>query len=149
MRCFACSTLHVLLPGVSGDNKNGRVGRFFFCRMHRPPVLLSTGGSPSVWRLCRWMGKVNAFLFSLSLCSWAINSILSRQCSTGGGGREWDLNLFHAPLPSSPSEVDSFPAFWCTGLDWFEDLDWQLIPGNFIQTILWMDAPSSNPPPHS
>lgn len=106
--CFACSNLHVLSPGVSGDNKNGRVGRFFFSSLYGASTSPLCFQQEAV-RLCEgsvaWMRKVNVFFFSLPTLQ--THSVLSVHCGTW---REWDLNLFNPPS-HRPSDVASFPGF--------------------------------------
>lgn len=81
--CFACSNLHVLSPGVSGDNKNGRVGRFFFSSLYGASTSPLCFQQEAV-RLCEgsvaWMRKVNVFFFSLPTLQ--THSVLSVHCGT-------------------------------------------------------------------
>nr|XP_046256264.1 proprotein convertase subtilisin/kexin type 4-like [Scatophagus argus] len=92
MRRFACSALHVLLPGVSGDNKNGRVGRFFFFTTHQPPAMLSPGGSPSVWRLCRLDEKGSMF----SAVVLVLGCLLQVKLVTTEGHHGTNRHVFYA-----------------------------------------------------
>lgn len=82
-------------------------GDFFFfpLRCIDLPALLSTGGSPSVWGLCRLDEEGKCFFFSLPTLQ--THSVLSVHCGTW---REWDLNLFNPPS-HRPSDVASFPGF--------------------------------------
>lgn len=94
-RRFACSALHVLLPGVSGDNKKmDAPGDFFFplrwitlplC-FQQEAVRLSEGS-------VGWIAKVNAF-FNFSYSTSPFQSFISTVVCDGGEA---------APLPS-PSD---------------------------------------------
>lgn len=111
--------LHVLPPGLSGDNKerekkkkkDGRVGRFFFSSPFRCIDLLRCSQQEAA-RLCKgsvvWMRKVNAsFLFKT-------HSVLTKHRRTW---REWGFFFFTcftshpSPRLSSPSHVASSAGF--------------------------------------
>lgn len=107
---FACSNLHLLLRGVK---KNGRVGiSLFLFAMHRPPVLLSTGGSPSVWRLCRLHGKGKCLFFSPS--SYSTNPFypFTAPCCMEG------VRFEPPPPPPLFLRCSLVSRLWCTGPGW-------------------------------
>lgn len=64
-RCFACSALHVLLPGVSGDNKKWTRREIFSFSLRW--ITLPLCFQQEAVRLCEgsvgWIGKVNVFFF--------------------------------------------------------------------------------------
>lgn len=60
-------------------------GDFFFppFTMHHPPALFSTGGSPSVWRLCRMDGKGKGFFSPVSVLQTSLQQLayMESDCS--------------------------------------------------------------------
>lgn len=106
-RCFACSALHVLLPGVSRDNKNGRAGRFFFSLRW---ITLPLCFQEEAVRLCEgsvgWIGKVNVLFFSVP----TLQTLFSPSYRHSSTWREWDCCCFPSPYPQS----SLLSRFWCT-----------------------------------
>lgn len=117
--------------------KNGRARRFVIFTMNHPPALLSTGGSPSMWRLCRMDRKGKCF-FS---CPYATNPIQSFLGTVVATRREWDCCFASPPLRA-------LSRFWCPGLIYlFENHNSKartitLLTGNLIQFLDALPHPS-------
>lgn len=108
-RCFACSALHVLLPGVSGDNKKWTRREIFSFSLRW--ITLPLCFQQEAVRLCEgsvgWIGKVNVFFFPVP----TLQTLFSPSYRHSSTWREWDCCCF--PSPPLTLRVASFP-----GLDW-------------------------------
>ena len=110
IRWFACAALHLLLPGVSGDNKKWtrqQIIFFFVCLVSLRWITLPLCFQQEAGSVGR-MGKVNGFFF-LPLSSAASYASIPIQSSQDPAAHERSQVAGLTPLPSLALRVASSP----------------------------------------